>query len=224
MTSFASLLNPFERDGVTITDPETGNSVIVDADLIQNHRLSANVTSHPVEVGSDITDHVRPEPEEYNLTGIITNTPAKVLGVVVTDPANLNATISTTLGDYNQSRAKIAYDILRGWLLNGTLLIISNARPVGEYQGEVDPVSKTAEGSMVMTSLDVPMDAARANVLEFTASFQKVETAEIATLQNPLDITVTETVTKETPKTSPAPVADKANIEKQALAIARQGT
>lgn len=49
--------------------------VSFDATPDEGHYFSATVTEHPVEVGSDITDHVRAMPNRLEFTAVISNTP-----------------------------------------------------------------------------------------------------------------------------------------------------
>ncbi len=52
-----------------------GYLLLFDATLKENHKSKNVITRQPVEKGVDITDHVRPEPDEIDLDAIITNTP-----------------------------------------------------------------------------------------------------------------------------------------------------
>jgi len=65
-----------------ITDTLIGKSatvtigeVTVDASISEGHYVSADVSDHPVERGSDITDHVRKRNPSLSIEAIITNTP-----------------------------------------------------------------------------------------------------------------------------------------------------
>src|SRR5713101_5273233 len=49
--------------------------ITIDATLQEVHKADAEVTEHPVELGADITDHVRPKPVELRIEGIISDTP-----------------------------------------------------------------------------------------------------------------------------------------------------
>lgn len=55
----------------------TGKMSMIEFDCTpsEEHNQAAEVTEHPVEVGVDIADHVRPRLMQLNLTGVITNTP-----------------------------------------------------------------------------------------------------------------------------------------------------
>lgn len=61
------------------------NAVVVkfDAVSIVEHEQGSTVTSHPVEVGSDITDHVRPNRPRVTITGYVSNTPLFSTSVTV---------------------------------------------------------------------------------------------------------------------------------------------
>ena len=64
----------FEKGFYTI------GAIAVDAMVREVHRLAGEATSHPVEAGSDISDHYRPAPRGIELEGIITDTPIGVPG------------------------------------------------------------------------------------------------------------------------------------------------
>lgn len=53
--------------------------IVVDATLDEQHKGEAEVTEFPVETGADITDHIRPKPIEFTMTGVISNTPLDFL-------------------------------------------------------------------------------------------------------------------------------------------------
>ncbi len=47
----------------------------IDATVGETHDYVNTVTDHPVEIGSPVTDHVRPEPIRLTLSGVISNAP-----------------------------------------------------------------------------------------------------------------------------------------------------
>lgn len=57
-------------------------AVSFEADLTiqENHERKSNVTDHPIESGSKITDHVILQPEELNLTGFVTDARPEIAG------------------------------------------------------------------------------------------------------------------------------------------------
>ena len=56
-------------------DPSAQNFLIFDAVMSETHTRVATVTTHTVETGVAVTDHVRPEPDELALEVIVSNTP-----------------------------------------------------------------------------------------------------------------------------------------------------
>lgn len=57
--------------------------IVLDAALEETHTLQARATEHPVETGSDVTDHVQSLPASLRLDGIISNTPLSALGLTM---------------------------------------------------------------------------------------------------------------------------------------------
>lgn len=62
----------FERDGYRI------DTIAIDAVVRETHRFAGEATTHPVEDGSDVSDHYRPASRAVQLEGIITDTPLRV--------------------------------------------------------------------------------------------------------------------------------------------------
>jgi len=59
--------------------PQDGSDRIVTFDVIEaeNHESVSEISDHPVEVGINVTDHVRPLPDTFSFTGFISNTPTR---------------------------------------------------------------------------------------------------------------------------------------------------
>lgn len=63
---------------VTITwQGESGQtfSITLDASLHEQHTGTATITDHPVEQGSNIADHIRPDPDMLTIEGVVSNQP-----------------------------------------------------------------------------------------------------------------------------------------------------
>lgn len=117
----------------------------IDATATQDHTLDSEVTDHPVESGSDITDNVRAQPITVALDCIVSNTP---IGLVASqrDPA-------TAPGD--DAYAK--------------LLEIRDARePV------VIETERQRYENMVLQSLTIPIAADTGDSLRFRATFKQI--------------------------------------------------
>ncbi len=83
------------------TAPFSGIQAAIEFDVVVNEAPSftATVTTHPVEDGVDIADHVRQELTRFTLEGVITNTPINVttLGLLGLTPAGVP--VAKTLGE-----------------------------------------------------------------------------------------------------------------------------
>lgn len=85
-------------------------SIVLDASVSETHTSSADITSHPVESGANITDHVHRQPDTITIQGVISNTstvfPQAIVGVaLVKSVINLVQGVSNDL-------AKTAYENL----------------------------------------------------------------------------------------------------------------
>ena len=152
------------------TSKYTGPTLIgdlgIDCTVTETHTATATVTEHPVESGSNITDHIRPEPVQLAVTGIITNSPIgtrqtqRVInagGAVVT--ATQLEAAPNALG-----YAQTAWKKLEGYR--------QTAKPI-----RVVTRDRTYE-SMAMLSLTVPKTAKTGDALEFSATFKEVRIVE----------------------------------------------
>ncbi len=63
---------------IAFTDPRDGGAYyLIDFDVVraEEHTISAQVSSHPIAEGADITDHVRPELKRLSMRVRVTNSP-----------------------------------------------------------------------------------------------------------------------------------------------------
>lgn len=61
-------------------------SISFDLLVSENHSLESEVTSHPIETGAQVNDHVRVLPRKGTLTGLVTNFPLDGLDTLVIEP------------------------------------------------------------------------------------------------------------------------------------------
>lgn len=142
-------------------------SVVLDASVSETHTSSASITSHPVESGANITDHVHREPDSITIQGVISNTstafPQGVVGVaLIKSVANLVSGVSNDL-------AKTAYDQLRQ-LVDGKELvkIVTTLR---EYN------------DMLIENLTVTRDSQYGDALNFTATARQVRLIKTSSVE-----------------------------------------
>jgi hypothetical protein len=61
---------------VQILDQDTQSLLLrVDVSLSESHEGDAEATDHPVEQGANVTDHIRPKPQQLTIEGFVSNTP-----------------------------------------------------------------------------------------------------------------------------------------------------
>jgi len=58
-----------------LPDDDSGRIITFDVIESENHESVAEVTDHPVEVGANISDHIRPLPDRLSLTAYTSNQP-----------------------------------------------------------------------------------------------------------------------------------------------------
>lgn len=150
--------------------------LVIDATMQETHSAGSEVTEHPVEVGSDITDHVRPKPIEVRIDGIVTNAPLQTdllsaaLGASPLAPglALANAAALALIG--KAEFTKDAYNTLRRIRDNAVLVVLNTAYEAYE--------------NMVMSDLQIVRDQHTGDALHFTATFRQIVIVDAAQLVN----------------------------------------
>lgn len=67
---------------VLFVQPSSGEMLVLDCDIVkaEEHNVSASVTTHPVQEGANISDHVRANLRKVSLTVRVTNSPINGTG------------------------------------------------------------------------------------------------------------------------------------------------
>lgn len=141
-----------------------------DAMLTETHMNEAEVTDHPVELGSDVTDNVKMHPRSIELNGLISNTPIEFLASI-TAPSPLDMSPGPPMQSYD--RTGDAY---------GELLRMMS------YNAGIVPVSTTLESydNMAITSCVIHRDAENGNVLNATLRLREIK--KVSPAQYSLDL------------------------------------
>jgi len=152
----------------------------LDATLSERHNFRNDVTNYPVEEGFDISDHIRQEPEEINISGFITNT-----------PINLDRAGEVLYREDYSNNIQLAFN---------ELLSISGRRVVDAEQGTTIQ-TKDAElvdvvtilqvyTSMVVTDLQFPVRRDGGNSQRFRITLKKLNRvrSDITVVQNISDL------------------------------------
>ncbi len=121
-----------------------------DASIEEEHKASVDITDHPVEDGSTMSDHRLQKPREFTLTAIVTNTPP-------------------TLGAFFRYDNVATRDVDTWTLLN----TLTKHKSLLTVKTTLDTYE-----NMVIKDMSVPRTAALGNSLEVTITFREIFTAE----------------------------------------------
>lgn len=130
------------------------NGYPLDVAISEDHDFESEVTEHPVEIGADITDHVRARPIRVSLEGVVSDTP---IGDVVAQRSQF--TLVNGEAFTKPSEEAFAF-----------LLAIRDARePV-----TIETSLRVFE-NMILQSLAVPRSSSNGDALRFRATFVQVQ-------------------------------------------------
>jgi hypothetical protein len=174
-------LPPRKRKRVVLQWTESGRvaSVEMDATVNENHQQSAQATTHPVEKGAAVTDHVIAQPVKLSLECIISNTPVIPSDDVYNDGATtVNVHFETGMGTLISRQFDDDFDRVRR-----VHEALSNLRELGVLISVITTLANYDD--MVITQLSVPRSADFGNAIQFTMELKQiiiVETLEVAPL------------------------------------------
>ena len=166
-----------------------------DAVVSEAHNMTADVTMHPVENGSNITDHIREQPKEITLNGIVSGHPIKFL-------ASLRV---------QQDPVKDAYQTIRD-IMEKSLLV------------DVVTTLTTYE-SMAVTSVSISRDAANGNILNASLSLREVRIVnrDEENLPKPANASRAKEADEGTKPPKEAPVFDSSRTQTELFDIVEGG-
>lgn len=141
-----------------IADPTRAKigALELDASLRETHSARNEVTQHPVERGSAVSDHIRPLPDGLVIEGVVSNAPLARPGLVADSAENV-------------TRADSAYLQLLELRNSGQLVTVTTKR--------------RTYTNMALTDLTVPGDASIGDALQFTATFVQVTVVDSRTVE-----------------------------------------
>lgn len=144
------------------TGPTLIGDVAIDCTVTETHTATATVTEHPVESGANITDHIRPDPVQLSITGIVSDTPIGSKQIQRAIEAGGTKVQITE----RETPANAAGFGRAAWAKLDAIRIAG--KPV-----KVVTRDKTYE-SMALVSLSVPKESKTGGALNFTAQFKQV--------------------------------------------------
>jgi len=133
---------------------ETREALEFDASIMEEHRKTAQITTHPVEKGANKSDHYRVDPDEVSMDVIVSNDPPIILKSLRIKPVS-------GFDDPN-SRAEDTYEFLS--------IVMNKGQTVGVS------TKFRSYTSMGITSLSVERDAESGNVANINMNLKKIIT------------------------------------------------
>lgn len=166
-------------------------TVTLDCTVSESHKDEVEITDHPVETGSTISDHIRKRPISLSLEGIVTNTPVVFLASLMADSPVENDFIPSP------DRVTRAYQELRRIQEEGEIVdVVTSLR---EYK------------NLAIESLSVSRSAETGNALNVSISLREIVLAKSLSI----DLPVPEAVVSAA-KTSKGKVTKKESSPAQA--------
>lgn len=153
-------------ENLILTTKRTINGIKIDGFIRENTVHKSRATRNPVENGVDITDHIILEPMEYNMDGVITNSPIGLEAFTEIGGAFDVGGIFGRSTPNGETRSQQVYLTLVGMQRNKDFITIESSIKVYD--------------NLIMTSISVIQDKSNANSIFFTASFQEVFLVSIA--------------------------------------------
>lgn len=154
-------------------------SIWIDVTIREQHNKSAETTRHPVEEGSDITDHVRLMPNQIQIEGLVTNQPIELPGShvdgVTADESGFTLQRSSMRATATTSRT-IEGEPTLGFLglVPGVAQAATLARTV-----RLDARSKR-KFEMILPKLEPQTTQFQVNALRFSKAFDRVKAVDDA--------------------------------------------
>lgn len=167
-----------------------------DASLSETHSITASITQHPVETGSDITDHYRGNPDTLSMDVVVSDTPIRFFSIA--NPASPVVDPERQTG----KRSIDAYERLKAFIDEASVVDIFTT--LRTYK------------NMALESYSVIRDAQTGNTLRASLKFREVITVDTETEQ--VKPSVSPENASRTPQqktgTSPSPPATEATAVK----------
>lgn len=133
------------------------SGIEVDAVISEKHVEGVELTKHPIEEGSNPTDHARVLPAKYQLEGFVTNTPLsqtkRNARGVIDDASSSGAPGAVGYAQQAIAALRKLKDDRRAVTVDSTMRTYTN---------------------MVLVSLEVPRDGRMTDAFRFSATFEEV--------------------------------------------------
>lgn len=174
--------------------------VQLDCSVSETHTDTAEITSHPVEDGSIMTDHIRKLPVQLEIRGLITNTPIEYLASVNAKPP-IFASDGFVTSTPSSNRVDDGYALMQLMMKNGVVMTVVTG--LRNYS------------NMAIESLAVSREAATGNALDCIINMREVQKAKALSVDLPIPENPAQNVTTDTGATD---TQGASNTQQQSMA------
>jgi hypothetical protein len=189
-----------------------GPAITIDACAEESHQLTNTITDHPVERGTNISDHVRPDPDLVTLQCFVSNTPLSQEQQTRTIREGNLEFESTSVEDVpigqDNGRGARVFAALEKLRLDGTMVQVVTTLKTYAL--------KETEG-MVIQSITIPRRPANYDGLEFSITLKQIRIVKTRRTQDVRSIADKRTVPKQkTGAQTPQPKEDISALKRGA--------
>jgi len=191
---------------------------VLDAVVREIHTLSATVTTHPVEGGAKISDHMAAQPIKLELECLVTDTPldkpkshadgVELIGIDI--PYKVKGPISIRLGPIGEIDpfAHDATAVVRGFSVDFNR-VQAAWQAIRDLVGTKVVTVVTSLGDyadMAIENVSAPREDAVTKTLKFTAVFTQIKTVSSKTTPAPIPAIKAAVLKRRIGKAPPQPV------------------
>jgi hypothetical protein len=185
---------PLETLATRPAPTRIGPKLLLDALVRESHELNAEVTEFPVETGGVISDHVRLQPREVSVEGVVTNNPVRFLGGIFSGLIR------------GENPGGVEGPVI-GPALNLTELAFAELERMYQERELIEVVTpRKRYENMALMRLSIPKDRTTGDALRFSALFRevtRVETSNVTRRRKPTAQERSQPVLDEGKKTPP---------------------
>lgn len=185
-----------------VVDGKTG-AIVLDALIREDYTAEAEPTTHPVEDGADVTDHVILRPRTLQIEGVVTETPldglvdSLVNAGIQTVTSSIGQAISKKVGGgafgasatskLSGLAGKTLAGLIKGPADNRLNLVLQELRAVRDSRQPVTIVTGlTQYDSFILKSFTVSRDQTTGKSIRVSLAFQELLKATAKTIRVPV--------------------------------------
>ncbi len=179
-----NLFDNLEQKHVEIYDEDNKNVIIIDATLSEEHSLSAKATSHEIEDGSNISDHIIKKGRKLVIEGVKSDDPFTLASIGLTTGAGIVSNVFEGLASAAiiGAGAVLANELFPSDKPSLTAMQIFDE--LYENKHTVNIITGLKQyTNMVLENLTIPRTAQNSRSLTFKATFRNILLAEFSETQ-----------------------------------------